>query len=283
MSPVGGYDDDRPGPEDELFYGGTGTTRTRLPDGSGDGYGAPRRAARPSRSLVTVVGVVVLLIAAIAFANQGGGDADSSGSGGSQAGSNPTAPSGEDPVKDQKAGIPTGYAHNASGAQSAATNYGVALGSAEMFDAGRRTEIVDTVYTRAVATARKGDLDKAYSDKDFLGRIGLQADGTAPKGMTFISRVIPVGTKTTKYGGDSATVELWYSSLFGLAGDGSEHPVTESWYTTTYEMKWENGDWKVADFEQKDGPVPVGKDQTASTAKDMAEAVEEFGGFTYAR
>ena len=47
--------------------GGSGQTRTRLPDsGSGDAYGDGRRPPRASRSLVTVVGVVVLLIAAIA-------------------------------------------------------------------------------------------------------------------------------------------------------------------------------------------------------------------------
>ncbi|MFE1842779.1 hypothetical protein ACFW8Z_04800, partial [Streptomyces sp. NPDC059515] len=55
-------------------YGGTGQTRTRLPEGEGGGpYGGARRTGRSSsRSLVTVVGVVVLLIAAIAFANRGG-------------------------------------------------------------------------------------------------------------------------------------------------------------------------------------------------------------------
>lgn len=59
--------------------------------------------------------------------------------------------------------------------------------------------------------------------------------------------------------------------------------MSESWYTTTYQLKWINGDWKVTDFTQKDGPVPVGRDQKASTADDMTKAVEEYGGFTYAR
>ena len=44
------------------------TTRTRLPDGEGGGGRPP---SRPGRNVITVVGVVVLLIAAIAFANQG--------------------------------------------------------------------------------------------------------------------------------------------------------------------------------------------------------------------
>ncbi|MGW0567030.1 hypothetical protein [Streptomyces tauricus] len=266
-------------------YGGTGQTRTRLPDGAGDAYGGARRGGRSSsRSLVTVVGVVVLLIAAIAFANRGDGGSGSDDAGdGSKAGSAPTAASGDQPVKTKAAGIPTGYAHNDQGAQSAAANYSVALGSTDMFNTDRRREIVDTVYAPDVAADRRAGLDQAYSSEKFLSNIGLAKDGTAPSGQTFVSRVIPVGTKVKSTTSESASVQVWYTSLFGLSGDGSTNPVSESWYTTTYELKWVDGDWKVTDFQQKDGPVPVGRDQTASTADDMTKAVEEYGGFTYAR
>ena len=60
--------DERPYP-DYADTTATGHTRTRLPENDPYG-GAPRRPTRSSsRSLVTVVGVVVLLIAAIAQAN----------------------------------------------------------------------------------------------------------------------------------------------------------------------------------------------------------------------
>ncbi|QIB44949.1 hypothetical protein [Streptomyces aureoverticillatus] len=277
--------------DDDDLFGGTGETRTRLPEGDGaDGYGSARRSGRsagrsPSRSVVTVIGVVVLLIAAIAFANRDdsssdGGD-DGGGGGGSKAA--PTAPTGEKPVSGKAGGIPSGYAKSQQGVESATANYAVALGSADMFNKARRHAIVDTVYTPTVASERKPALDKVYAGESFLARIGLNKDGSAPNGTTFVSRIIPVGTKVTKFGGGSATVEIWYSSLFGLAGENTENPVSESWFTNTYEMRWVGGDWKVADFKQKDGPVPVGRDQRASTADDMAKAVEEFGGFTYAR
>ncbi|MGV9653644.1 hypothetical protein [Streptomyces sp. NPDC003554] len=263
-------------------YGGVGQTRTRLPERAGDVYGGARRGRSSSRSLVTVVGVVVLLIAAIAFANRGGGDS-SSDSGDNKPNTSATAASGTRPVKSKSSGIPSGFAHDQQGAASAAANYGVALGSTGMFDAAQRHTIVDAVYTPQVAANRQADLDRAYSNKEFLSNIGLTSDGTAPGGATFVSRIIPVGTKVTKYSSVSATVELWYTSLFGLSGDASTNPVSESWYTTTYQLKWTNGDWKVTDFTQKDGPVPVGRDQKASTADDMTKAVEEYGGFTYAR
>ncbi|WP_345962995.1 hypothetical protein ABDE16_19335 [Streptomyces sp. BRB040] len=255
-------------------YGGTGGTRLRLPEEDG----GPRRGGHSSsRSLVTVVGVVVLLIAAIAFANRGGdGSASAEGGDGDKPKTSATAPTGTRPVQ-------SGFAHDEQGAQSAAANYAVALGSDEMFDKARRHEIVESVYAPDVAAARQTDLDQAYSNQEFLANIGLDKNGKAPTGQTFVSRVIPVGSKVTASNADKATVEVWYTSLFGLSGGNSTNPVTESWYTTTYQLTWTNADWKVTDFQQKDGPVPVGRDQRASTADDMTKAVEEYGGFTYAR
>ncbi|MEV0097379.1 hypothetical protein [Streptomyces sp. NPDC050738] len=259
--------------------GGAGQTRTRLPEGEG----SRPPAARMSRSVVTVVGVVVLLIAAIAFANRGGGEDDSPSGTDKKAGANPTAATGSKPVTGKNGPIPSGYAKSDQGAQSAATNYAVALGSDGMFRTDSRHQIVDTVYAPDVAATNQGALDKVYSGEKFLTSIGLKADGSAPSGMTFISRTNPVGSKTEKFDGDTASVSVWYSTLFGLAGEGSTNPVAESWYTNTFALKWVDDDWKVTGVTQKDGPTPVGRDQAASSAKDMSDAVHQFGGFTYAR
>ncbi|MEU9015478.1 hypothetical protein AB0D12_38440 [Streptomyces sp. NPDC048479] len=280
-----GYGGESGGRTEERF-GGSGQTRTRLPGGGEtDVYGGARRPVRSSRSLITVVGVVVLLIAAIAFANQGGGGAedDPSGGGGKGAAGAPTAATGVKPVTEKDGGIPSGYAKDEQGAQSAAANYLAALGSDGMYNKARRDQIVSTVYAPEVAAARKGDLDKVYSGEKFLTSIGLNPDGTAPAGMTFITRFNPVGSKVENFNGGTARVSVWYSALFGLAGEGSKNPVSESWYTNIFELQWIDGDWKVTDFTQKDGPVPVGRDQAASGAKEMADAVRQFGGFTYAR
>ncbi|WP_316774442.1 hypothetical protein [Streptomyces sasae] len=275
---------------DEPGYPDTGHTRTRLPD---DPYGgASRRGGRSSsRSLVTVVGVVVLLIAAIAFANRGDGNdsstssttANGGGANGSQPKTSSTAATGTKPVETKSGGIPTGFAHSAQGAQSAAANYSVVLGSTDMFVTAKRHAIVSTIYTPDSAASKQSGLDSAYSSEKFLTNIGLNKNGTAPTGQAFISRVIPVGTKVTSASTNAATVAVWYTSLFGLSGASSTNPVTESWYTTTYQLTWVDSDWKIVDFQQKDGPVPVGRDQQSSTADDMTKAVEEFGGFTYAR
>ncbi|MFD7868617.1 hypothetical protein [Streptomyces sp. NPDC059783] len=264
--------------------GGTRQTRTRLPDREGDPY-TPRRPARTSRSLVTVVGVVVVLLGAIAFANMGGDDTDNNGPSGTKdknTTSTPTSPTGTKPVTGKNGAIPSGFAHDEQGAQSAAANYSVALGSAEMFDKSTRDEILNVIIAPSAVNGFRSTLDQAYSVGLFKN-LGLNEDGSTPSGFTFISRTTPIGTKVTKNSGDQATVDVWCTGLIGLAGEGSTKPVTDGWFTITMELQWIDGDWKAVTHSQKDGPAPVGGDTRASSADEIAGAVNGFGGFTYAR
>ncbi|WP_399087404.1 hypothetical protein ACGH2B_10705 [Streptomyces sp. BBFR2] len=274
-------------------YGGdytnpTGQTRTRLPDSEGDIYGSGRRSRSglSSRNLIAVVGVVVLLIAAIAFANRGtsspGTDDAANGTPGKAPAARPTAPTGTDPVEGKNGTIAKGFAKTEQGAQSAAANYAVALGSERMFRADGRHEILAAVYTPGMAAQLKASQDKAYSPT-FLKRLGLDAAGNAPRGKNFISRTIPVGTKVEKFGDGAAKVSVWYTALIGLAGTGSTDPVRSDWKTWTFDLTWTGGDWKIAADTQKSGPAPVTGDVPASGAEEITKAVDEFGGFTYAR
>ncbi|MFJ8004577.1 hypothetical protein [Streptomyces fagopyri] len=278
-----GYGDSSRG--DDGRYGGTGQTRTRLPDRPGDVYGGARRGRSSSRSLITVVGVVVLLIAAIAFANRGGDDSSSSGggggNGGAKSGTSPTAASGERPVDSKTNGIPAGFAHSEQGAQSAAANYAAALGSDGMFNTGKRHAIVQAVAAPNALDGLQSGFDADYS-ASLLKKIGLETDGSAPTGSTFVNRTLPVGTKVTSSSDTAATVEVWCNSLFGLTGENSTNPVTSGWFTVTMKLTW-NGDWKVLQTSQKTGPTPVNGDNAVSGADEIGKAVEEFGGFTYAR
>ncbi|MBN6545514.1 hypothetical protein, partial [Actinacidiphila bryophytorum] len=250
-------------------------TRTRMPEGH-TAHGGGTRRPQPRRALVTVVGIVVLLIAALAFANRGDHPSSANGStsgGGTSGGSTgtrgsgaaPTAPTGLKPVDGKSgAGIPAGFAHTEQGAQSAAANYAVALGSADMFVADRRHRIVGAIYDTSVAAGLQADLDRAYSGAA-LKNLGLTADGTAPAGFTFVSRTVPIGTKVTSGAGsgsgsgsaDAKTVEVWCTDLVGLAGSGSTKPVSTAWFTITEQLVWSNGDWKIRSSSQKDGPAPV--------------------------
>ncbi|WP_406177869.1 hypothetical protein [Streptomyces canus] len=265
-------------------YGGTGQTRTRYPEGAADVYGGARRSGRSSsRSLVTVVGVIVLLIAAIAFANRGGDDSSSSATGaGSRPDTTSTAPSGTKPVQSTPGLIPTGYAHDAQGAQSAAANYATVLVSADILKPARRAELVQQVFVTDKQAALTAKFNKAYS-AEFLSKLGLDQNGDATAGHTYVSRTVPIGTKVTSASATSAAVEVWCTGLYGTAGADSTDPVTSDWFTMTLQMRWADSDWKVDSFSQKDGPAPVPGDDKASSADEMAQAVQEYGGFTYAR
>ncbi|MEU1480815.1 hypothetical protein [Streptomyces sp. NPDC005760] len=265
-------------------YGGTGQTRTHLPGGTTDVYGGARRSPRSSsRSLVTVVGVIVLLIAAIAFANRGGDGGASSAEGvGGQPKTSTTAPSGTKPVRSTPGAIPTGYAHDTQGAQSAAANYATVLVSADILKPARRAELVQQVFVTDKQAALTAKFDKAYS-AEFLSKLGLDQNGDAAAGHTYVSRTVPIGTKVTSASDTSAAVEVWCTGLYGTAGADSTDPVTSDWFTMTLHMRWAGNDWKVDSFSQKDGPAPVPGDDKASSADEMAKAVQEYGGFTYAR
>ncbi|WP_329208789.1 hypothetical protein OG257_18290 [Streptomyces sp. NBC_00683] len=281
-----GYGDEPGGRTDDMYstLGGTRQTRTRLPGGDeGDGYG--RRPARNSRSLVMIVGVVVLLIAAIAFANQSGNGDEGSGGSGKEppaAGAGPTAATGTKPVQGKNGTIASGFAHDEQGAQSAAANYAVALVSAEILQPDRRGVIVRQIFIAERVGELEAKFNQAYS-KDFLDKVGLDANGNAAEGMTYVSRTAPVGTKTVAYSAESATVEVWCTGVFGTAGVSSTNPVSNDWFTMTLKLQWAGNDWKVDSFSQKEGPAPVNTDRTASNADEIAKAVEEYGGFTYAR
>ncbi|MFB0626648.1 hypothetical protein [Streptomyces sp. AB3(2024)] len=262
--------------------GGTGQTRTRLPDSPSDPYGTPRRTPRASRGLVTVVGVVVLLVAAIAFANQ-----SSDSPGGNTSSDKPptttsTAPTGTAPVTTKTAGIPKGFAHDEQGAQSAAANYATVMGSDGMFKKDTRHAITDSVYTPEAANRLKGPQDSAYSTA-FLSKLGLDANGNPPQGNTFISRTVPVGTRVDSYSATTAKVSVWATGLIGMSGEKSTDPVRTTWKTWTFELVWSGEDWKVTTDSQQDGPAPVPGDVAAATADDISKATKEFGGFTYAR
>jgi hypothetical protein len=264
-----------------------------MPEGHGGGTGG-RRQPQPRRALLTVVGIVVLLIAAIAFANRGDGSGSpdsggsaAGGSGGSGGGkdtasSTATAPTGERPVTGKAAGIPSGFAHTEQGAQSAAANYAVALGGVDMFNADRRHAILSTIADAKALTTLQAGFDHDYSPS-FATQLGLTSDGRAPQGQTFVSRTLPAGAKITRYDGSSADASVWCTGLFGLAGQGSTTPVTSNWFTLTFKLRWNGSDWKVVQTGQSQGPTPVSGDNPVSTADEISGAVQGFGGFTYAR
>lgn len=255
-------------------------TRTRYPAGEQP----PEPPGRhPVRTLTAVLVVVAVLVVAVAVLNRtsgtpAAGHPPAAGTSGDGAAKN-TAATGTVPVDTVQNGIAVGFPHTAEGAQSAAVNYAVALGSAGMYAEASRHSIVTTVADPSAVGRLLGRFDPSYRA---LGtKLGLR-DGQGQNGLIFVSRTVPVGTKADSYGSDNASVEVWTTGMIGLAGTNSTSPVTEYWQTSTVKLHW-SGDWKVLDVSTADGPTPVNGSQVASTAQDITGAVSQFGGFRYAR
>ncbi|MER7752756.1 hypothetical protein [Kitasatospora sp. NPDC097643] len=265
-------------------------TRTRLPVGEQPSSQPTTRQARPLRTLLTVLVVVTLLVVAISIANHGNPDPGTAtrssdhatpAAPGGAGGAGP-APSGDQPVSTTTNGIAAGFPHTDQGAQSAAANYAVAIGSADMFRTDSRHTIVATIADPTAAQALQTRLDQGFSPET-AARFGVDAQGRPPKGLTFVSRTIPVGTRSNGYTPDSVKVDVWCTGLFGLAGERSIRPVSEEWFTLSLSLRWTGTDWKLTDFSRAGGPAPVPPDQQAATAEEITGAVEQFGGFRYAR
>jgi hypothetical protein len=251
-------------------------TRVRLP-------GEPRQPAPAPRppwfTGLTVLAVITLVIVAVAFANRGG-SAPLPGKGGTSHGKD-TVPGGARPPQTTRSGIAVGFARTQSGAASAAANYVVALGSAQMFRTASRHQIVVAIADPAIAAQLREQFNRSYTAT--LATFGLDTEGNPPRGQTFVSRALPVGTAVVSYSDDRAVVDVWSAGIIGLAGEKSTKPVTEAWSTTTVTLRWVDGDWKWAGSTHREGPTPVSGLQAASSAEDIARATARFGELRYAR
>ncbi len=127
--------------------------------------------------------------------------------------------------------------------------------------------------------AQQAALYSATADK-----FGLDQQGrpTVP-GVEFVARELPVGACLVAYTPGTAVVAVWEDGLVGLAGTGTTRPVQEGWGTTTVTLSWAAGDWKWTAGSFTPGPTPITGVQTPSDPQTIADAVEQFAGFSYAR
>ncbi len=243
---------------------------------------------RPSRRPLAIGAGAAVLAGVAMLAAYTAGQGHRGGSAVRPVGIVPTAatPSGPEAARpgglQLVAGVPVGYAHTDAGAISAATNYAVVYGGSAMFVPTLRRAIVDATTdpaTRAAQQEQQSALYSATADK-----FGLDQQGrpTAP-GAEFVARELPVGARLVAYTPDTAVVAVWENGLVGLAGTGTTRPVQEGWGTTTVTLRWAARDWKWTAGSFTPGPTPITGVQTPSDPQAIADAVDQFGGLSYAR
>lgn len=268
-------------------------TRIKLP---ADPYAeeAPRPLGRRLRGPLIALGLVLALFAVIALVNHGrdapaksepaAADATAGGTAApapAPSAGSVTVPSTSGQAASSADGVPVGYPHTSSGAESAAANYVVAFNSADMVYSSVRNRLIDAIADPDIGATLQGQFDAAYAQID--DTYGLTSSGAAPAGQTFVERAAPIGVSLVSDNGGSATVSVWVVTLAGLAGTGSQHAVSEDWATVTVTLSWTDGDWKWFSFQSSDGPAPLGGLQTPAPGSTLQAAVTKYGGLRYGK
>jgi hypothetical protein len=166
------------------------------------------------------------------------------------------------------AGMPTGFARNASGAVAAATAY-LRQGQ-HIFDRmpADRTTALDAIASRAGAT---GYLAQVSAELDEL-------DGIAARGQGHLTWDVSVlATRVDAYSAQRARISIWRVGVLSVTGLVA--PLAE-WTTVGDELVWERGDWKIWAETQTPGPTPAGHpDARPSTPMELQAALAGFTRF----
>jgi hypothetical protein len=176
-------------------------------------------------------------------------------------------------------GVPVGYQHSEQGAVAAAANYARVLSSAMILDQAKRRAAIQTISAPEALARQQRAFDQAVA----LLTKGLGVGQAGAKDGTVLLRAVPVGWRLEAYTGDRAKVAIWVTSVIGaLGGPPQGVPVREAWGTTTVELRWVDGDWKLLNTTTTDGPVPIADTATPTAASQLIPEARDFKEFTYA-
>ncbi len=217
---------------------------------------------------VAIFGILAVLVGALVYAGRGGS------SSGHSAGVRAAPVSGAAMPTAIEQAVPVGYPHTQDGAAAAAANYAIVYGSAGMYTPDTRHALIHLIADPESEASLQARLDSAF-DAARSG-YGLDALGTAPAGQTFVARAFVVGTSVDSYADDTAVVNVWTSSLVGLAGTGAAKPVSQIWSTLRVTLRWAADDWKWASALVTPGPAPVTGSQVPSDPGELARAAQQY-------
>jgi hypothetical protein len=141
--------------------------------------------------------------------------------------------------------MPVGFSRSQEGARAAAVAY-VLTGQALLGLAP--TEVPDAVRVFAASASAETQVRDAQEQLGAL-RAAL-AEGSGP--IRYIQSIL--ATRVDAYSRARARVAVW--SVGVLARVGAAQPQA-GWTTSTFELVWERGDWKVWSETIAPGPAPL--------------------------
>lgn len=128
-----------------------------------------------------------------------------------------------------------------AGAVATATGFLGALRWPVLVDDERRRAVV----ARFAATGARSMLDERVSR-------GAAALRRVVESSPVVARPVFVGYRIAKFSPRRATVSVWGMALFATGA----YPPVSQWSTSTFDLAWQDGAWKVAAMRSRPGPSP---------------------------
>lgn len=145
----------------------------------------------------------------------------------------------------ERAGIPVGFARSEAGARAAALTYATAPQRWMYFD----DDGVERAVRAIASSGSSARLAVEVGEEVRAAREGL----TGSVGRVWWI-VRPLATRVESHGRDEARVAVWVVSV--LSASDVAMPQSD-WRTVTFELVWEDGDWRVDGIRDSAGPTPM--------------------------
>lgn len=86
----------------------------------------------------------------------------------------------------------------------------------------------------------------------------------------------PLGYRVTRFSAERATVSVWH---LDLAASSTLRLMTTDYATTTYEVRWVRGAWRIEGANMLPGPTPPPPNAPASAIDRFARVARAFSGY----
>jgi len=173
-------------------------------------------------------------------------------------------------------GVPLGWEASPAGAVSAAAGYAKAMSTAWFVtDRDHRHRAIALMATPGQAADLVASQDRLAAGL-LGGPLGSALGGNSDAGALLTTALL--GYRVEGFSARSARVALWavvvYGAQVGLLPGAA-------WTTTTIQLAWAGGDWKLASAVSVPGPDPQpGSGGADGTPAELVAAARTFRGFT---
>lgn len=170
--------------------------------------------------------------------------------------------------------MPVGFARSAPGAAAAATTYlTVAAESLLLMDASAREAAVRRML---VPNASAESVASVAGDPALLERVRKAASTSGtPRAVL---RNLPVAYRVDAFSPARAKVSVWATAVWSIAGVGGPR---EAWTTTSLELEWVEGDWRLWSLSSKDGPTPATTSGPVAGTEELIGALAGYSSYRY--